>query len=212
MAKDGRQQQKGEEAKQKKRSVQDDDHLSNCRLTRSAFKKQQLQQQAEGKGKKHAKKKGKKRQPWWKKLPTIPMSSLRDFTREELQRYKTMVQQSDGFDVGYVPDEIFMDIIVPLNFENYDRGTRKIYENMSKKAIQEYNAQHGTTYEFVKLIRLNRKAVAGRLYFLTFEAKEDTTDAAPQNFQARVFCSIHSTTEVQFCRVEKQYSKLPAGS
>lgn len=208
MAKDGRQQQKGEEAKQKKRSVQDDNHLSNCRLTRSAFKKQQLQQ-AKGKGKKHAKKRGKKRQPWWKKLPTIPMSSLRDFTPEELQRYNTMLQQSDGFDVGYVPDEIFMDIIVPLNFENYDRGTRKIYENMSKKAIQGYNAQHGTSYEFVKLIRLNRKAVAGRLYYLTFEAKEDTTDAAPQNFQALVFCSIYKTTEVQFCRVEEQYSKLP---
>lgn len=75
--------------------MQDDDHLSNCRLTRSAFKKQQLQQ-AEGKGEKACKKEREKASAMVEEVTDDSNVEFAvTFTPAELQRYNTMVQQSD---------------------------------------------------------------------------------------------------------------------
>ncbi|KAG5543298.1 hypothetical protein RHGRI_016134 [Rhododendron griersonianum] len=113
-----------------------------------------------------------------------------------------------GFHVGYVPlGSRLGGMICPVPLSQCGSGKN----NLAKLAIKGYNEEYGTTYKFVKLIRVNSSAVGGVLNFITFQAKDGKPGSRPQNFQTRVYQCIEKT-EVQFCRLEQKKSTLPEGT
>lgn len=199
---DNRSQLQREETIQKKRkklSAKDDDDelqhskklgsedgfvFSTRRVTRSASKQQQQQH---GEGEKQ-------------KKPVCSMD-WREMTDEELKAYKKKAKESEGFDVGEVPEDVFMNIIIPCELDGPASELRP-YIKMAKKALVAYNQENGTEYKFVKHVRVNRKGGATvSSYFITFEAKDKK--AGSQNFQTAVGC-YRDIIDIRFCRVEKK--------
>ncbi|KAG5543295.1 hypothetical protein RHGRI_016134 [Rhododendron griersonianum] len=137
-----------------------------------------------------------------------PRLNLRGFTFEQKQAHFKRVKETDGFHVGYVPlGSRLGGMICPVPLSQCGSGKN----NLAKLAIKGYNEEYGTTYKFVKLIRVNSSAVGGVLNFITFQAKDGKPGSRPQNFQTRVYQCIEKT-EVQFCRLEQKKSTLPEGS
>ncbi|KAF7140303.1 hypothetical protein RHSIM_Rhsim06G0038400 [Rhododendron simsii] len=132
---------------------------------------------------------------------------LRAFTPEQRQAHFERVKETEGFHVGYVPlGSRLSGMICPVPLSQC--GSRE--KNLAKLAIKGYNEEHGTTYKFVKLIRLNFSVGGGELNFITFQAKDGKPGSRPQNFQTRVYQRVEKT-EVQFCRLEQKKSTLPEG-
>ncbi|KAG5543297.1 hypothetical protein RHGRI_016134 [Rhododendron griersonianum] len=137
-----------------------------------------------------------------------PRLNLRGFTFEQKQAHFKRVKETDGFHVGYVPlGSRLGGMICPVPLSQCGSGKN----NLAKLAIKGYNEEYGTTYKFVKLIRVNSSAVGGVLNFITFQAKDGKPGSRPQNFQTRVYQCIEKT-EVQFCRLEQKKSTLPEGT
>ncbi|KAI8536951.1 hypothetical protein RHMOL_Rhmol10G0296800 [Rhododendron molle] len=137
--------------------------------------------------------------------PEVPRIRVRHFTDEEREIYNKMVFESDGFDCPYVPPEIAIPgILKPVEVEQL-----KGLEDMADLAMEHYNYQNNTSYQFVKVIKANMRWDGGSTYNITFQAKDDTTCSPPRNFQARV-TKFMDNTKVLFCKVE-QVSKPPRG-
>ncbi|KAI8522789.1 hypothetical protein RHMOL_Rhmol13G0023900 [Rhododendron molle] len=180
-----------------------EDRFHNRRMTRSAFKQQFLPpphgEVKEQKKRKHGDGKGQKK----------PRIRFRDFTIDERRDYNKRVKESDGFDVGEVPDKVLEPgLIRPIPFKS-PRGVKE-FNDLSKLAIEHYNKDNGTSYQFAKLIRVNCRCDKGRVYYITFLGKDDRAGAPPKNFQAEVYVWLDEST-IEFCRVE-QNSKLPRGT
>jgi len=127
-------------------------------------------------------------------------------TDEELKAYKKKAKESEGFDVGEVPEDVFMNIIIPCELDGPASELRP-YNKMAKKALVAYNQENGTEYKFVKHVRVNRKGGATvSSYFITFEAKDKK--AGSQNFQTAVGCH-RDIIDIGFCRVEKKIARTP---
>ncbi|KAF7121273.1 hypothetical protein RHSIM_Rhsim13G0019200 [Rhododendron simsii] len=177
-----------------------EDRFHNRRMTRSAFKQQFLPpphgEVKEQKKRKHGDGKGQKKR----------RIRIRDFTIEERMAYGKRVEESDGFDVGQVPDEVLEPgLIRPIPIKS-PRGLKE-FNDLSKLAIKDYNERNGTSYQFAKLIRVNCRSVMGIVYYITFLGKEDRAGAPPKNFQAEVYVWLDEPT-IDFCRVEQNF-KLP---
>ncbi|KAG5543299.1 hypothetical protein RHGRI_016134 [Rhododendron griersonianum] len=145
-----------------------------------------------------------------------PRLNLRGFTFEQKQAHFKRVKETDGFHVGYVPlGSRLGGMICPVPLSQCGSGKN----NLAKLAIKGYNEEYGTTYKFVKLIRVNSSAVGGVLNFITFQAKDGKPGSRPQNFQTRIlgkhrssrtsssFSMVWFSLEVhvmRICRLQKQ--------
>ncbi|KAG5530157.1 hypothetical protein RHGRI_030507 [Rhododendron griersonianum] len=158
--------------------------------------------------------------PYVQPSPEVPWISVRDFTKEEREFYNKTVFESDGFDCPYVPPEVSIPgILKPVKIgdipdvelDEYSQIKEQLQglEDMADLAIKHYNDQNDKSYQFVKVIKANTRWDGGSTNNITFQAKDDTTDSPPRNFQARV-AKFMDSTKVLFCRVE-QVSKPPRG-
>ncbi|KAG5514277.1 hypothetical protein RHGRI_035621 [Rhododendron griersonianum] len=125
------------------------------------------------------------------KGPKKPRIRFRDFTIDERRDYNKRVEESEGFDVGKVPDKVLEPgLIKPIPIKS-PRGVKE-FNDLSRLAIERYNKQNEKSYKFVKLIRVNCRRVKGLVYYITFLGKEDGSCDPPKNFQARMLPeSIH---------------------
>ncbi|CAK9141474.1 unnamed protein product [Ilex paraguariensis] len=130
-----------------------------------------------------------------------------EFTDEEFQRYIKQVNESGGFDIDKIPNKYPLGFIIPVS--DLDRRTEDFVEDIEElKALDKYNSDNDTQYEFVKVHKLNLQIVSGFMFYITFEA----TGVAPANgcehsthiFQARVYSGIEDR-EVDFCRLKPSY-------
>ncbi|KAG5540022.1 hypothetical protein RHGRI_020303 [Rhododendron griersonianum] len=187
------------------------DEVSNCRMTRSAYNQKkfvdrrmtrseflELQKQRQGDGKPQQRRRQKK-----KKIKNNTLTGrdryVRDFTPEEREVYNKRVRESEGFDVGEIPDEVILNPVIreiPLD----PRCSIIVYSTTSAKtALRDYNKDNHTKYQFVKLVRVCYRLAMGNMYYITFQAKQN---GITRNFQARVreFLGMH----IEFCREEKK--------
>ncbi|OMO76816.1 hypothetical protein CCACVL1_15402 [Corchorus capsularis] len=98
-------------------------------------------------------------------------------------------------------------------------GFRKIQpvslEDFSKKfgldalcilAIDSFNRQYNTKYEFLKIEDADvRKSGSDRIFYITFQAGQNDTT---QTFQTGVYNETKDITEVRYCRLEKDSQKM----
>ncbi|KAI8522717.1 hypothetical protein RHMOL_Rhmol13G0018400 [Rhododendron molle] len=145
------------------------------------------------------------------KGPKKPRIRVREFSVDERRDYYKRVRESEGFDVGKVPDKVLEPgLIYPIPFKS-PRGVKE-FNDMSRQAIEHYNKVNEKSYKFVKLIKVNCRPVKGRVYYITFLGKEDRSLDPPKNFQARVYVWLDEST-IHFCRVEKiPNSLVPRGT
>ncbi|GMJ10930.1 hypothetical protein HRI_004762200 [Hibiscus trionum] len=115
-------------------------------------------------------------------------------TDEEYKRYSDAVKASDGFDVPKLPRD-FGGAIIPLPMCDY---YRTFLEPFCVAAMNHYNQDKKTNYEFVRLIKANDQ-VLGRFtdYYLTVEGR--TSENSTKIFEAIVTDPI-GDADVQFCR------------
>ncbi|MED6133206.1 hypothetical protein PIB30_026399 [Stylosanthes scabra] len=97
-----------------------------------------------------------------------------------------------GFDVqkfeGKTPG-----IIVPCTLHEFN--SPRIVE-LAKQALLLYNDTNNTNFEYDCLVKANSKLVAGRIYYITFEALSSNIRAT---FRARVWKKIMNIgSEIQF--------------
>ncbi|XP_058223910.1 uncharacterized protein LOC131333420 [Rhododendron vialii] len=196
------------------------DEVSNCRMTRSAYNQKkfadrrmtrseflelQKQRQGDGKPQQRRLRRQKKKKIKKKMLKPVRVNTLtgrdryvRDFTPEEREVYNKRVRESEGFDVGEIPDEVILNPVIreiPLD----PRCSIIVYSTTSAEtALRDYNKDNHTEYQFVKLVRVCYRLAMGNMYYITFQAKQN---GITRNFQARVreFLGMH----IEFCREEK---------
>ncbi|KAG5554030.1 hypothetical protein RHGRI_011784 [Rhododendron griersonianum] len=106
---------------------------------------------------------------------TSPMKSGRYTTRSWMS----------GFDAWQCPENITeMGLIKTLLVSK--EGSPDEYEKfnqLSQFALDQYNDQQGTNFQFVKVLKANVEFSGSCIYYLTFQA-EDTSSGAFENFQA----------------------------
>ncbi|KAF7138893.1 hypothetical protein RHSIM_Rhsim07G0120300 [Rhododendron simsii] len=169
-------------------------------MTCSEFLELQKQRQRDGKPQRRRRQKKKKM------LKPVKVNTLtgrdryvRDFTPEEREVYNKRVRESEGFDVGEIPDEVILNPVIreiPLD----PRCSIIVYSTTSANtALRDYNKDNHTKYQFVKLVRVCYRLAMGNMYYITFQAKQN---GITRNFQARVreFLGMH----IEFCREEKK--------
>ncbi|KAE8701804.1 hypothetical protein F3Y22_tig00110505pilonHSYRG00214 [Hibiscus syriacus] len=118
-------------------------------------------------------------------------------TDEEYKRYSDAVKASDGFDVPRLTggDFYYGGGIVPLRMCDYYRTT---LEPFCVAAMNHYNQDKKTNYEFVRLIKANDQVLGCFInYYLTIEGR--TSENSTKIFEAIVTESL-GDPEVQFCR------------
>ncbi|MED6111285.1 hypothetical protein PIB30_051101 [Stylosanthes scabra] len=102
-------------------------------------------------------------------------------TDEELREYKKYAKASQGFDVPKFKGKL-VGMIVPYNLNEI---TTPILTDFSKQALRFYNNKNSTGFEFVKVVKATYRLVAGRIYYITFEALSSNV---PATFRAREAC------------------------
>ncbi|KAH7862128.1 hypothetical protein Vadar_000427 [Vaccinium darrowii] len=149
-------------------------------ITRSAFKRtleesssdvnnnKQQQNQQPPKGKKQKKMKSLKKDDGKKKEYRLNVNNQqrlflnhRPFTFQERMDYNRRIKQSGGFDVGDFPDNInsldmpIRPYYVPDKLGGIDK--LKMVENCSKLAMDKYNKDNETKYQFGKVLKANSR-------------------------------------------------------
>ncbi|XP_059635322.1 uncharacterized protein LOC132277462 [Cornus florida] len=129
-------------------------------------------------------------------------------TMKESFEYYTHVGASDGFDVPEFPNVFALGIIIPYlkpdeEFEHHE--SLKELNCCSKLAVDHYDMKNYANYEFVKVVKANSQAVAGAMFYITFEARDKDKDDAPvEMFEAKVYSGIKETNmRVLTCRPKK---------
>ncbi|OAY67696.1 hypothetical protein ACMD2_17706 [Ananas comosus] len=115
-------------------------------------------------------------------------------TREEWARYYKQIKESEGFDVDPSPDTFEFGLTALTNFE--DEGLIRC----TKSAIEQFNKENATSYEFVKIEKTTCIVAAGYWYNITFQATDG--GSSPKTFQAKVFYGIRHDIRVSFCRLK----------
>ncbi|XP_055962130.1 5'-3' exoribonuclease 3-like isoform X2 [Mercurialis annua] len=132
------------------------------------------------------------------------ISSERDMTEEENERYARQVIESDGFDVDKFPGTCAFGRIEPLPTEN--EVVRNEFNVYAEKAIEHYNDNNDTNYEFLELEKVNVLAVGlTTTIYTTLRAKDKETGAV-RTFQASAYSELirrrHGVFEVTLCRLK----------
>ncbi|OAY71855.1 hypothetical protein ACMD2_05022 [Ananas comosus] len=120
-------------------------------------------------------------------------------TREEWALYYKQIKESEGFDVDPFPGTFEFGLTALTNFE--DEGLIKC----AKQAIEHFNKENNTSYEFVKIEKTTCIVAAGYWYNITFLAnnyKVDDVEARTQTFQAKVWYGLRGDISVSLCRLK----------
>ncbi|CAH9092172.1 unnamed protein product [Cuscuta epithymum] len=117
--------------------------------------------------------------------------------------YDEAIKVTGGFDVPKFPDEFVMEgQIVPVVFA-HSEYMREIGSKYCKLAIETYNKQHNTNFQFTELIKWNAAAL---LNYITFKAIDQNSFGRPmKTFQAEIYDHPGKDeldqVEVEFCRL-----------
>ncbi|CAK9155908.1 unnamed protein product [Ilex paraguariensis] len=138
-----------------------------------------------------------------KKGKLIPYYDPNELTEEEAQRYAKQVQESQGFDVEKFGNKCPFGIIMPI--VNLQKGSL-LHQDVtvcSILAIDTYNKDNDTTYQFTEVIKVNTYVCSGVMFFITFKAQDAAADGddSPKIFQARVHRGI-TENKVKLCRLK----------
>ncbi|KAH7845293.1 hypothetical protein Vadar_000386 [Vaccinium darrowii] len=116
-------------------------------------------------------------------------------------KYPT-IEALQGFDVMHFPKTFFgAGAILPI----LDlRESADKLKSLSELALGQYNAQQGSKLKFVKIVKANSVACAGRRYFITFDAEDASAgDGCTSTYQAEVWHGFSKIT-VRLMRPKKQ--------
>lgn len=177
-------------------------------ITRSAFKRtleesssdvnnnKQQQNQQPPKGKKQKKMKSLKKDDGKKKEYRLNVDNQhngrrlflnhRPFTFQERMDYNRRIKQSGGFDVGDFPDNInsrdmpIRPYYVPDKLGGIEK--LKMVENCSKLAMDKYNKDNETKYQFGKVLKANSSGCWSESFYITCESKH-VPGSRPKKFQ-----------------------------
>ncbi|KAM7520032.1 hypothetical protein LguiB_018994 [Lonicera macranthoides] len=118
---------------------------------------------------------------------------FRPFTSEEQRLYDQQIEESEGFDVPFIPyaGGPGMQVRVLLTEEG-----AILIARYSKLALIYYNNRHGTDYAFERIEKANSHSSSVATYYITFVAKSGET------FQARVHEKLKGDIDVLFCRIK----------
>ncbi|KAE9464081.1 hypothetical protein C3L33_04047, partial [Rhododendron williamsianum] len=125
------------------------------------------------------------------------------FTYQERWAYKRRLNESGGFDVGDVPDNVDPRLtpIKPykvLGRPDADIRLKKV-EKYSKLALDKYNKDNKTKFEFGKFLKANVTTYSCRLWYVTFQSKH-MPGFRPKNFQAVVHTNQYDEGDVKLCK------------
>ncbi|GAA0140898.1 hypothetical protein LIER_42633 [Lithospermum erythrorhizon] len=113
--------------------------------------------------------------------------------------YLKQIKESEGFDIDvYLTDGC--GIIIPM-FNDMRRVTAKTYHmlsNCSRIAVDAYNQWEGTDYSVIRVVKVCQQLVAGKMYFITFEAINSKDHL--QVFQAMVYDPMIEANKVLLVR------------
>ncbi|KAL1366766.1 hypothetical protein HN51_020841 [Arachis hypogaea] len=117
-----------------------------------------------------------------------------ELTTEQINEYYRQFFGSQGF---IVPDYggRLCGGVGPYSMT--DKYRQKLVKDMIQKSLRIYNRKNKVNFEFDKLVRVNAGAVAGLMFYITFNARSG--DDAPQTFYSKVWKSFNGYIKVQFC-------------
>ncbi|XP_022137526.1 uncharacterized protein LOC111008952 [Momordica charantia] len=132
----------------------------------------------------------------------------REMTLEEEIEYYIALKKTEGFDMPSFPDSYACGRIETIT------GSRLHSEELQEcadkdKAVDYFNQQNGTSFEFVKMVKATNKAVVGIMYYLTFEVKQmgSPPNSPTKTLQARVLRGLPiGHFDVELCRPEPSTS------
>ncbi|KAG5550805.1 hypothetical protein RHGRI_015686 [Rhododendron griersonianum] len=128
----------------------------------------------------------------------------RSFTEEETKTYNKIVQETDGFGSIYVPPGVSTPgLLMPAKIENVGKEGSMMLDGLAELAVVRYNEDNETSYQVVKIIRVNVRFDGWMFYNMTFQARDDKARSLPRNFQARIR-RFGNQTKVDFCRFEEE--------
>ncbi|KAG5550814.1 hypothetical protein RHGRI_015691 [Rhododendron griersonianum] len=126
------------------------------------------------------------------------------FTEEEAKTYNKIVLETDGFGIIYVPPGVCTPgLLVPAKMEVVDEEGSPMLDDLAELAVVQYNNDNETSYQVVKIIRVNFRFDGWMFYNMTFQARDDKAGSPPRNFQARIR-KFANETMVDFCRFEEE--------
>ncbi|CAH8287060.1 unnamed protein product [Eruca vesicaria subsp. sativa] len=122
---------------------------------------------------------------------------------EEYHLMRKQVEETEGFDMD------FTQFRYGFNYKPVDFGDNKLVpdgetmrgllDRLSRKSLELYNDGKATSYEFLEVSKANyHMAGAGVMYFITFLAKQDSSDD-PKTFQAKVHYSCIDDNKYLTC-------------
>nr|XP_025636117.1 uncharacterized protein LOC112730228 isoform X2 [Arachis hypogaea] len=116
-------------------------------------------------------------------------------TDEQIHEYYRQFFGSQGF---IVPDYggRLCGGVGPYSVTNNNKYRQKLVKDMIQKSLRIYNRKN-VNFEFDKLVSVNAGAVAGRMFYITFNARSG--DDAPQTFYSKVWKTFNDYLKVQFC-------------
>ncbi|KAJ4872043.1 hypothetical protein Rs2_46319 [Raphanus sativus] len=118
---------------------------------------------------------------------------------EEYRLMKKQVEETEGFDMDFSQFRYAFNY-KPVDFDDnklpiLDDGEtiRELLDRLSRKSLELYNIKETKTSSyglFVEVSKANyHMAGAGVMFFITFLAKQDSSDNEPKTFQAKVHFS-----------------------
>ncbi|KAG5550813.1 hypothetical protein RHGRI_015691 [Rhododendron griersonianum] len=132
------------------------------------------------------------------------------FTEEEAKTYNKIVLETDGFGIIYVPPGVCTPgLLVPAKMEVVDEEGSPMLDDLAELAVVQYNNDNETSYQVVKIIRVNFRFDGWMFYNMTFQARDDKAGSPPRNFQARIR-KFANETMVDFCRFEEENKPIQA--
>ncbi|XP_015947323.1 uncharacterized protein LOC107472295 isoform X12 [Arachis duranensis] len=117
-------------------------------------------------------------------------------TDEQIHEYYRQFFGSQGF---IVPDYggRLCGGVGPYSVTNNNKYRQKLVKDMIQKSLRIYNRKNKVNFEFDKLVSVNAGAVAGLMFYITFNARSG--DDAPQTFYSKVWKTFNDYLKVQFC-------------
>ncbi|EFH64231.1 hypothetical protein ARALYDRAFT_893148 [Arabidopsis lyrata subsp. lyrata] len=151
---------------------------------------------------------------WKPEDPGYERPAYRDWTEEEdepkyspeeeLALLDKQILASDGFDIDYTQFRcVFNYHLAYLDSDEFaeepTETTRDLLERLSRKALDDYNQESRTKFEFVKVVKANFHWCCAYMFLITFEVV-DPYDNLIKLFQTRVRHETDIVTEYVFCR------------
>ncbi|KAL3518544.1 hypothetical protein ACH5RR_021133 [Cinchona calisaya] len=137
-----------------------------------------------------------------------------DYDEEIWTKYIKEIEDSDGFDIQHFPGACLSAPIEPLqNFKDSPHEYRNLIE-LSKVAIDVFNKENRTEFEFYDVVTTNVSAGIYFKYYITFQAwnRNRNMDPTTSNeeptlkpFQAEIhrLGITPDDIKVDFCRIKK---------